>query len=125
MGLSNHARPVGRSAGSGAGGLAVNRVLVQTLDSGGSGGPYPGSIQEFPARSHRQLSGRLVHVSELMSPLLTACKTLVFCGLAAGLWAAATAQDFSSTGGETAVSGPLLGDQVFPAASFGPEGGYL
>ena len=67
---------------------------------------------------------RLVHLSELMSPPLTACKTVVFCGLAAGLLTAASAQVFEPLGGESPVNGPLRGDQVFPSLGLGPGGGY-
>ena len=59
-----------------------------------------------------------------MSPPLTACKTVVFCGLAAGLLATACAQVFEPQGGETPVSGGLPGDQVFPALCVGAGGGY-
>lgn len=60
-----------------------------------------------------------------MSPPLIACKTLVFCGLAAILLSTAAAQTSTPQGGETAVGGPLAGDQVFPSASVNAGGGYL
>src|SRR5262245_42734502 len=79
---------------------------------------------EKPARSRGQESGRLVHLSELMSPPLTACKTVMFCGLAAGFLATASAQVFEPLGGEMPVSGDLPGDQVFPSTCLCPGGGY-
>ena len=51
-----------------------------------------------------------------MSPPLNACKTLVFCGLAGLLLSTAAAQTLTTQGMEIAVSGPLPGDQVLPAA---------
>lgn len=59
-----------------------------------------------------------------MSPLLTSCKTVVFCGLAVGCIATAPAQVFEPQGGETPVTGELPGDQVFPALCLCPGGGY-
>lgn len=53
---------------------------------------------------------------------------MVFCGLAAGfsgVFGVAAAQEFSRSGGEVPASGARLGDQVFPALSLGPEGGYV
>src|SRR5213593_430445 len=79
---------------------------------------------EIPPRSRGQETEWLVHLSELMSPLLTACKTVVFCGFASGFLATASAQVFEPQGGETPVSGPLPGDQVFPALCLCPAGGY-
>src|SRR6185503_82655 len=79
---------------------------------------------EKQPRSRRQDSERLVHLSELMSPLLTACKTVVFCGLAAGFLTGASAQVFESQGEETPISGGSPGDQVFPAVCLCPGGGY-
>ena len=60
-----------------------------------------------------------------MSPPLNACKTLVFCSLAAFFAHSATAQILTTQGVETAVSGLLSGDQVYPSASVNASGGFL
>lgn len=41
------------------------------------------------------------------------------------MWSTAKAQEFTPSGTESAVGGPLPGDQVYSAASAGPGGGYL
>jgi hypothetical protein len=60
-----------------------------------------------------------------MSPPINACKTLVFCTLAAFFTLPVGAQTLTTQGVESALSGPLSGDQVFPSASIGISGGYL
>lgn len=60
-----------------------------------------------------------------MSPPLTACKTVVFCGFAALFFSTAAAQTSVPVGGETAIVEPLAGDQVFPAAGIGSAGGFI
>ena len=59
-----------------------------------------------------------------MSPLLTACKTVVFCGLATVFLTVASAQVFEPQGDEMPMSQGLPGDQVFPSVGLGSGGGY-
>jgi len=59
-----------------------------------------------------------------MSPPLNACKAAIFCGFASILQSVATAQISTPLGGETRVSGPLPGDQVYPGSAFNASGGF-
>src|SRR5207302_3747667 len=71
-------------------------------------------------------TGLIRELFNLMPSALRAWKTFVFGVLFAGIAPAILAQNtYAPQGGEYPITGSLPGDQVFPQAALGTNGGYL